>query len=60
MPYVDTGRISLFFEDAGSGGVPAWLLHELGGSSNSWREVIPHLGMGRRIIAVDVRSRRPV
>jgi 3-oxoadipate enol-lactonase len=55
MPYVDTGRISLFFEDAGSGGVPALLLHELGGSSDSWREVIPHLAVGRRIIAVDVR-----
>jgi hypothetical protein len=50
MPYVDTGRISLFFEDAGSGGVPTLLLHELGGS-NSWREVIPHLAVGRRIIA---------
>jgi hypothetical protein len=35
MPYIDTGRISLFFEDAGSGGVPAMLLHELGGSSDS-------------------------
>jgi hypothetical protein len=35
MPYIDTGRISLFFEDAGRGGVPAMLLHELGGSSDS-------------------------
>jgi hypothetical protein len=33
MPYVDTGRISLFFEDAGSDGVPALLLHELGGTA---------------------------
>ena len=29
MPYIDTGRISLFFEDAGSRGVPVLLLHEL-------------------------------
>jgi pimeloyl-ACP methyl ester carboxylesterase len=39
MPCIDTGRVSLFFEDAGSGGVPVLLLHELGGSSESWREV---------------------
>ena len=43
MPYLDTGRVSLFVEDAGSGGVPVLLLHELGGSSESWREVIPLL-----------------
>src|SRR3954451_16804765 len=55
MPYVDTGRISLFFEDAGSGGMPALLLHELGGSSESWREVIPLLAADRRVIAVDMR-----
>jgi pimeloyl-ACP methyl ester carboxylesterase len=55
MPCVDTGRISLFFEDAGSGGIPALLLHELGGSSESWREVIPLLGADRRVIAPDVR-----
>src|SRR5881397_2326103 len=55
MPYVDTGRVSLFFEDSGSGGVPALLLHELGGSSESWREVIPSLATDRRVIAVDLR-----
>jgi pimeloyl-ACP methyl ester carboxylesterase len=42
MPHIDTGRISLFFEDAGSGGTPVLLLHELGGSSESWRDVIGH------------------
>jgi len=55
MPYVDTGRISLFFEDTGNGSVPALLLHELGGSSESWREVIPLLMADRRVIAVDMR-----
>jgi hypothetical protein len=40
MPCIDTGRISLFFEDAGSRGVPVLLLHELGGSIESWRAVI--------------------
>jgi 3-oxoadipate enol-lactonase len=55
MPYRDTGRISLFCEDTGSGGVAALLLHELGGSSESWRAVIPLLAADRRVIAVDMR-----
>jgi len=55
MPYIDTGRVSIFFEEAGSGGVPVLLLHELGGSSESWREVMPLLSADRRVIAPDVR-----
>jgi 3-oxoadipate enol-lactonase len=55
MPYIDTGRISLFYEDAGNGGVPVLLLHELGGSSESWRAVMPLLAAERRVIAVDMR-----
>jgi 3-oxoadipate enol-lactonase len=55
MPCIDTGRVSLFLEDAGSGDVPVLLLHELGGSSESWRQVIPLLATDRRVIAVDVR-----
>lgn len=55
MPSIDIGRISLFFEDAGSGGVPVLLLHELGGSSESWWAVMPLLAADRRVIAVDMR-----
>jgi 3-oxoadipate enol-lactonase len=55
MPCIDTGRVSLFFAGAGSGGVPVLLLHELGGSSDSWREVIPLLAADRRVLAVDMR-----
>jgi pimeloyl-ACP methyl ester carboxylesterase len=55
MPYIGTGRISLFFEEAGSCGIPVLLLHELGGSSESWREVIPLLATDRRVLAVDTR-----
>ena len=64
MPYVDTGQVSLFFEDAASGGVPTLLLHELGGSSESWRAVIHSLAADRRVIAADFRcagrSEKPV
>ncbi len=55
MPYIDTGRVSWFFKDAGVGDVPVLLLHELGGSSESWREVITRLASDRRVIAVDMR-----
>jgi 3-oxoadipate enol-lactonase len=63
MPYIDTGRINLFFEEAGSGEVPVLLLHELGGSSESWRAVIPLLSTDRHVFAVDMpcagRSEKP-
>jgi len=55
MPTIDTGRIALFYEEAGSGGTPVLLLHELGGSSESWAQVIPILAPARRVIAVDLR-----
>jgi len=64
MPYVDTGQVGLFFKEAGSGGIPVLLLHELGGSSESWREVIPRLASDRRVVAVDFRcagrSEKPI
>jgi 3-oxoadipate enol-lactonase len=55
MPTIDTGRVSLFYEDTGSGGTPILLLHELGGSSASWDRVIPLLAAGARVIAPDFR-----
>jgi 3-oxoadipate enol-lactonase len=55
MPCIDTGRVSLFFEDAGGGTPPMLLLHELGGCSESWRAVITLLAPDRRVIAVDMR-----
>ena len=55
MPRIDTGRVSLFFEDAGSDTPPVLLLHELGGSSESWRAVIALLASDHRVIAVDMR-----
>jgi len=55
MPYIDTGAVSLFFEEAGDAGTPVLLLHELGGSCESWREVIPLLAADRQVVAVDLR-----
>ena len=55
MPTLDLGRIALHFEDAGSGGPPILLLHELGGSSESWAKVVPLLSPHRRTIVPDMR-----
>jgi 3-oxoadipate enol-lactonase len=55
MSAIDIGHISLFVEEAGNGGIPVLLLHELGGSSESWRDVIPLLAAERRVLAVDMR-----
>ena len=64
MPYIDTGRVSLFFTEAGKGGTPVLLLHELGGCSDSWQEVMSLLAADRRVIVVDFRcagrSEKPV
>ncbi|MGA8400302.1 MAG: alpha/beta fold hydrolase [Stellaceae bacterium] len=56
MPTAEAGAVSLFFKDAGGGETPALLLHELGGSSESWRAVIPQLAADRRVIAADLRG----
>lgn len=55
MPYVDANGVSLFHTDVGCG-KPIVLLHELGGSSDSFAAVIPMLVSHRRVIAVDQRG----
>ncbi len=50
MPYIELGNLSLHYKDAGLGDPPVLLLHELGGSSESWRRVIPLITQHRRVI----------
>ncbi len=56
MPYAEAGGISLHYQEAGQGGVPALLLHELGGSGESWSAALPLFARTRRAFAVDLRS----
>ena len=56
MPYFDTGTISLCYTDSGGSDAPIVLLHELGGSSESWWRVAPLLAPTRRAIAIDMRG----
>jgi 3-oxoadipate enol-lactonase len=55
MPFIDTGEISLFYREQGSGQPPVLLIHELGGSGESWSGVLPLLAVARRAIAPDLR-----
>ncbi len=59
MPYADIGPVSLSYQDTGpvssADGPPLLLLHELGGSSESWAGVIPLLSSRRRVVAMDCR-----
>lgn len=55
MPYAELRDVSLFYEDAGVGDPPVLLLHELGGSSESWRHITPLITVCRRVIAPDMR-----
>jgi 3-oxoadipate enol-lactonase len=56
MPFVDTGAVSLFYREQGSGEPPLLLIHELGGSGESWSGVLPRLAAARRTIAPDLRN----
>lgn len=56
MPAIDLGRIALHYTDSGSGGPPILLIHELGGSCESFAALIDVLAPHRRVIAVDLRS----
>ncbi|MSP29785.1 MAG: alpha/beta fold hydrolase [Acetobacteraceae bacterium] len=60
MPAIDLGRIALHYTDTGAGkgldGAPILLIHELGGSSESFAALIALLAPYRRIIAADLRS----
>jgi len=53
MPYAELRDITLYYDDAGAGDPPVLLLHELGGSSESWRQVIPQITPHHRVIAPD-------
>jgi pimeloyl-ACP methyl ester carboxylesterase len=48
--------VDLAYTEAGSGGVPLLLLHDLAGKQGNWRELIPFLADQRRVIVADLRG----
>ena len=55
MPAIDTGTVVLHYADRGQGGRPVLLLHELGGSSESWAATLPRFAARGRTVAPDLR-----
>jgi 3-oxoadipate enol-lactonase len=56
MPWIDTGAVSLYYVFSGDkDGEPVVLIHELGGSSESWRDLAEQLN-DNAVFAVDLRG----
>ncbi len=56
MPFIDANGVSLHYELAGQSGPALVLLHELGGTLNSWNKVAPRLAQRYRVLRYDQRG----
>ncbi len=56
MPFIDVNGVSLNYELAGVRGPAVVLLHELGGTLNSWDAVAPRLARRFRVLRYDQRG----
>jgi 3-oxoadipate enol-lactonase len=56
VPFIDANGVSLHYDLAGRSGPAVVLLHELGGTLNSWDAVAPRLAGRRRVLRYDQRG----
>ncbi len=56
MHWLDTGRTALRYELSGAGASTLVLVHEMGGTLESWDHVLPELAAGRRVLRYDTRG----
>ncbi len=56
MPFIDANGVSLHYQRAGTRGPSVVLMHELGGTLNSWDAVAPRLSASRRVLRYDQRG----
>jgi len=56
VPFIDANGVSLHFALAGQHGPSVVLLHELGGTMNSWNKVAPRLAARYRVLRYDQRG----
>lgn len=56
MSFIDANGVSLHYELAGKSGPAVVLLHELGGTLNSWNAVAPRLASRARVLRYDQRG----
>src|SRR5215470_7317639 len=56
MPFIEVNNVALRYEFSGSGARTLVLIHEMGGSLESWDEVAPRLAAKRRVLRYDTRG----
>ena len=56
MPFIELDGVALRYELSGAGDRTLVLVHEMGGSLESWDEVAPHLATSRRVLRYDTRG----
>ena len=56
MPFIEVNGAALRYDLAGSGDKTLVLVHEMGGTLESWDDVLPVLSRGRRVLRYDTRG----
>jgi len=56
MQWIDVNGTAMRYEVSGSGETPLVLVHEMGGTLDSWDHVLPMLQPGRRVVRHDWRG----
>ena len=56
MPFIEVNGVGLRYELSGRGERTLVLIHEMGGSLESWDEVAPVLAANRRVLRYDTRG----
>src|SRR5438128_11443216 len=56
MDFIEVNGVGLRFDLTGSGATTVVLIHEMGGSLESWDHVAPTLAAKRRVLAYDTRG----
>src|SRR5216684_8693819 len=56
MDFIEAGGVGLRYELSGKGNRTLVLVHEMGGSLESWDDVAPRLAETRRVLRYDTRG----
>jgi 3-oxoadipate enol-lactonase len=56
VPFIEVNDVALRYELSGRGECTLVLIHEMGGSLESWDEVAPVLAANRRVLRYDTRG----
>ena len=56
MNYIEVNGVGLRYELSGAGEKTLVLVHEMGGTLESWDEVVPRLTASRRVLRYDTRG----